>query len=135
MTVETYSYSEEEKDQQIYQMLRAWAPDSFPQGCLLPKLGVIVYDDLGSAVCYMCADMSNSVPRAFLDHLQTNPDMPALTRFKAVKLAEKFLCQELRRLGYYQVSAITLKAGIASISQSLGYKVYDRAVVHLQKAI
>jgi len=135
MTVEAYSYSEEEEDQQIYHMLRAWAPDSFPQGCLLPKLGVIVYDDLGTAICYMCADMSNSIPRATIDYLQTNPDMPALTRFKAVKLAEEFLCQELKRMGYHHVFAVSLYAGIASLSQSLGYTVHDRAFVHLQKVI
>ena len=135
MTVEVYSYSEEEKDQAIYEMLRGWSPEFFPLGELLPKLGVIVYDDLGTAVCFLCADMSNNVPRAFLDHLQTNPEASPMTRFKAVKIAEKFIVQELRRLNYSVINAVTLHAGIASIAQALDYTLYPKALIHLQKVI
>lgn len=135
MTIQTYSYSEEEEDQRIYQELKSWSPDTFPQGHMLPKLGVIAYDDLGTAVCFVCADMSNNVPRAFLDFLQTNPNASPTARFKGIKLAEEFLCRELKRLGYVLIDAITRFAGMASLSQRLGYQVNPTAVIHLYKQI
>lgn len=116
-------------------MVKAWAPDDFPPGYLLPKLGVITFDELGTALCFLCADMSNNVPRAFLDHLQTNPDIPPVTRYKAVKMAEEFICRELKRLGYNVVNCVTRHVGVATISQSLGYHVNPKALIHLQKVI
>tara|TARA_R110000822_G_scaffold90467_2_gene209145 strand:- start:3288 stop:3701 length:414 start_codon:yes stop_codon:yes gene_type:complete len=135
MTVETYTYSPEEEDQRVYQMLREWSPKTFPPGNYLPKLGVIVYDELGTAQCYVSADMSNSIPRAYLDYLQTNPSATKFSRWKAVKLAEKFLCMELKRLGYHVVMAMTELPGVAFLSQKLGYWVNPIGLTYICKEI
>ncbi len=135
MTIATYSYSTEEEDQVIYHKIRAWSPKTFPQGGLLPKLGVIAYDDHGTAVAFVCADMSNSIPRAFLDFLQTNPDASPRSRYRGVKLAEEFLCAELKRMGYVIIDAITRFPGMAALSQRLGYHIAPLPVHHLHKLI
>lgn len=135
--IETYAYAEDEESQQTYCKLKSWAPDTFPPGYLLPKLGVIAYDDHGTALCFMCADMSNSVPRAYLDYLHTNPspNIRAAAKFAGVKLAEKFLCEELKRLGFQVIMAMTEKAGIAYISQKLGYWVNPNGLSYMVKQI
>jgi len=135
--IETYAYAEDEESQRTYWGLKSWAPETFPPGALLPKLGVIAYDDHGAALCFMCADMSNSVPRAYLDYLHTNPNpnLKAASKFAGVKLAEKFLCEELKRLGYSVIMAMTEKAGIAYLSQKLGYWVNPKGLSYMVKQI
>lgn len=121
MKIEHYSYGPEEREQELYQTIKAWAPDNFPIGDFLPKLGVIAFDDDGTPIAFLCADMSNNIGRAYLDYLQTNPEAGKMKRFRAVRMCEAFICEELKRLGYHQIMAVTKKAGIAVLSQSLGY--------------
>ena len=84
MTIEVYTYDAESPESvDTYHVLKSWSDDTFPPPYFLPKLGVIVRDE-GEAVAFVCADMSNSIPRAYIDFLQTNPDAGAITRFKAV---------------------------------------------------
>jgi hypothetical protein len=135
MTIEVYTYDAESPESvDTYHVLKSWSDDTFPPPYLLPKLGVIVRAE-GEAVAFVCADMSNSIPRAYIDFLQTNPDVGAITRFKAVKLAEKFLCQELKRLGYGVIVGMTQKAGIAFLSQRLGYWLNPKGMTYLAKTI
>lgn len=135
MTIEVYTYDAESPESvDTYHVLKSWSDDTFPPPYLLPKLGVIVRAE-GEAVAFVCADMSNSIPRAYIDFLQTNPDVRVITRFKAVKLAEKFLCQELKRLGYGFIIGMTQKAGIACLSQRLGYWLNPKGMTYLAKTI
>jgi hypothetical protein len=61
--------------------------------------------------------------------------MPPVKRFKAVKMAEKFLSRHLKEMGYHVVIAVTPHSGVACLSQNLGFMVNPKPVVHLQKAI
>ena len=133
MKILLYSYSEEDHD--IYEMIKAWSPDTFPQPALLPKMGVIVTDDDGEPLVYLCADMSNSVPRAFIDHLQTNPEASIHRRYKATKLADEFLCERLKDHGYLTVYSISRVSQVSSLSHSLGYETYGEKLNFFQKLI
>ena len=134
MKIESYSYDGSEESKKTYEMLKSWAPEDFSIPGLIPKLGVIVYED-DQALVFMAADMSNSIPRAIIDSLQTNPAVPAMKRFRAVKLAESFLCKELKRLGYSLVVAHTKIAGVACLSQNCGYCVVPEGVSVVYKSI
>lgn len=135
MKVETYTYDAESQESvETYELLSSWSPDTFPPPAFLPKLGVIVRHE-GDAVAFVCADMSNSIPRAYIDFLQTDSEAPSMTRFKAVKMAEKFLCQELKRLGYTMIVGMTQKAGIACLSQRLGYWINSKGMTYLAKTL
>ena len=135
MKIEIYTYDAESPENvESYKLLKSWSPDTFPPPQFLPKLEVLVREK-GEAVAFVCADMSNSIPRAYLDYLQTNPNAGALIRFKAIKMAEEFLCQELKRLGYAVIAAITQKAGVACLSQRLGYWINPKGMSYLGKTL
>ena len=128
MKIQLYSYSDDPVDQKIYDIILSWSPDTFPQPALLPKMGVIVCDDDGTPLVFLCADMSNSVPRAFIDHLQTNPVINPITRYKAVKLAEGFICDRLKNHGYELVYAISRFGQISEMAKHLGYETHCEKV-------
>ena len=134
MEIESYSYDGSEDSKSIYEMLKSWSPDDFPIPELLPKLGVIVKEE-GVPLCFIAADMSNSIPRAIIDSLQTNPKVSILKRFKAVKLAENFLCRELKELGYSYIQGFSKKAGVACLSQKCGYEILPFALNIFHKSI
>lgn len=135
MRIETFAHNGAEEDQVMYEVIKAWAPESFPIPELLPKLGVIVFDDLDVPICFLCADMSNSIPRAMLDCLQTNPAFSKMTRWNATKLAEEFLCEELKTLGYSVIIGVSQNSGVAWLSQKLGYWVSPQAMSYFHKSI
>ena len=134
MIVDTFTVSERPEDVAIYEVIRGWSPETFPVPAMLPKLGVIVWDG-EELICFVCADMSNSIPRAFIDHLQTNPKVSAAKRHKAVRLAEKFLVERLQAHGYRAILGISVHPGVASLSQKMGYKIHERAVLAFAKEI
>jgi hypothetical protein len=134
MIVDTYTYSEAPEDVVIYGEILSWSPETFPPPDMLPKLGAIVWEG-DELVCFVCADMSNSIPRAFIDYLQTNPAFSPSKRHKAVKLAERFLVERLKAHGYTKIFGISVHAGVASISTAMGYQVHDRAVLAFAKEI
>lgn len=129
MEVEAYSYDpESETSLAQYDELKSWEPDLFPPGPYLPKLGVIVRDKDGQALTFLCADMSNSIPRAMIDHLQTNPAVPPRKRWTATVLAERFLCDSLARLGYVKVIGLSIHPGVASLSHEMDYDLHQKPV-------
>ena len=134
MLVDTFTYSDAPADVAIYEAVRGWSPETFPEPGMLPKLGVIVWDG-ETLVCYVCADMSNSIPRAFIDYLQTNPAVSARRRHSAVALAEKFLVERLPANGYRAILGIPIHAGVAALSQKMGYEVHSKAVLAFGKNI
>lgn len=134
MLVDTYTHSDAPKDVAIYDAIKAWSPDDFPDPSMLPKLGVIVWDG-ETLVCFVCADMSNSVPRAMIDYLMTNPAVSARTRHRAVILAERFIVDRLREHGYSAVIGVSRHAGVASLSRAMGYAIDDKAVLVFTKTI
>ncbi len=122
MEVETYTYEDTDESHSLYLMIESWFEGRFPEPELLPKLGVLVKED-DEYLCFVCADMSNNIPRAYIDYLMTNPEIGATKRYKAAKLAEEFLCERLRDHGYSLIYGMTPHAGIASLSQKLGFQV------------
>lgn len=120
MEVEYYSYSEEPESVALYEMVKGWSPERFPIPELLPKMGVLVKEG-GEYLAFVCADMSNNIPRAQIDYLMTNPAAGWRRRHKAVKMGEKFICERLKENGFSVVQAITPHAGIASLACLLGY--------------
>ena len=134
MLVDTYTFSDSPEDVAIYETIRGWSPETFPPPEFLPKLGVIVWDH-EKLVCFVCADMSNSIPRAFIDYLQTNPAVSAAKRHRAVKLAEKFLVERLQEHGYRRILGISVHVGVASLSEFLGYRIHEKAVLAFTKEI
>lgn len=136
MTVETYSYDGKTPENvATYEMINSWDDELFPIPELLPKLGVIVRDDDGTAIVFMCADMSNNIPRAFLDALQTNPDTTWAKKLKACRLAYEFLCERLREHGYSFIWAITPHPKLAAISQQFGFRVNMKPLIGLEQSI
>lgn len=135
MRVEHYTYGPEEREQELYQTIKAWSPETFPIGVMLPKLGVVVFNDDDIPLVFMCADMSNNIGRAYLDFFQTNPEAGRMERLRAARMAEEYLCRELKRMDYNHIVAITKKAGIAYLSQSFGYEVNPAGYTVLQKVI
>ena len=136
MKLEAYVYDpESEESLRIYNQILSWDEDAFPPGELLPKLGVLTRDESGEILCYVCADMSNSIPRAMVDYLMTNPDISPTKRYKAVKLAEEFICKRLKELGYTYIIGVSRHAGVAALSQSLGYEVLLKPVIEFNKVI
>ena len=134
MIVDHYTYSEAPGDVAVYESIREWDPDSFPPPAFLPKMGVVVWDD-DELVCFLCADMSNSIPRAFLDYLMTNPAIGKIKRFKAVKMAEEFICELLRGHGYSNLVGVTPKAGIAMLAQRMGFTLHNKPVLAFGKSL
>lgn len=135
MTLRTYSYDPEDPQTlRDYEVIRAWAPERFPVPELLPKLGVIV-EDGEEAICFLCADMSNSIPRAMIDYLMTNPKVGALKRWEAAFMAEEFLCERLKGHGYVVVYGISRLPGVASLAQELGYQVSPKPVIEFRKEL
>jgi len=135
MKIQHYSYSDDPADIAIYKVVKSWSPDTFPQPEQLPKMGVIVMDDDGTPLVYLCADMSNSVPRAFIDHLQTNPAASIHRRYKATILADQFLCDRLKHYGYLMVYSISRVNQVSSLSRTLGYETYGEKINFFQKTL
>ena len=135
MKIQLYSYSDDPVDQKIYDIILSWSPDTFPQPALLPKMGVIVLDDDGTPLVFLCADMSNSVPRAFIDHLQTNPSASIHKRYKATILADQFLCDRLKSHGYMMVYSISRVKQVSSLSRTLGYETFGDKLNFFQKLL
>lgn len=136
MKIETYSVDVEIEDSmRVYREIEGWAPEFMPDPLMLPKLGVIVRDEKGEGIVYMCADMSNSVPRAFLDTMQTNPEQPFKTRFKACEMAVRFLKERLKDHGYVCIMSATPHPGVAVLAQKLGFTIEDTPLVHIHSLI
>jgi hypothetical protein len=134
MKVAHYTYSEENKG--IYEIIRLWDVEAFPEPAMLPKLGCVVEcEQTGEFVAFVCADMSNSIPRAMMDNLQTNPDVSPTKRLRAVRLAEGFICERLKHHGYSVIMGVSPHAGVASISQSMGYTESPKVLAAFTKTI
>lgn len=128
MRIEVYSYDGSPESEEKYQMILSWAPDDFSPAVLVPKRGVIVYDG-EQPICFMAADMSNSTPRAFIGHLQTNPEVPYMKRYRAVELAEKFLSEALKEDGFLEIIILTKFPRLACLSQNMGYQIHEKPVI------
>lgn len=134
MTVEPYTYAPTARDHAVYEQVRSWSPDTFPSPDMLPKLGAIVKDGEG-LICFLCADVSSTVPRAFLDYLQTNPDVSPIKRHRAVMLAEAFLVGQLQEAGCVSVTGISIHPAVATLSTWMGYQIHEKAVLVFTKEI
>lgn len=136
MKIEPYVYDEDSEEScRTYSEIESWNEEFFPPPNHLPKLGVIVRDDNGKALCFLCADMSNSIPRAYIDFLMTNPSVMPRVRFSAVVMAEEFIIDRLRNMGYTHVIAITRHAAMATIARRLGYEIDTTPAFQLSKYI
>jgi len=65
----------------------------------------------------------------------TNPEIGALKRYKAAKLAEEFMCERLQEHGYSLIYGMTPHAGIASLSQRLGFQVDTTPNIAIYKTL
>jgi len=122
MEVETYTYEDTDESHYLYLTIASWYDGRFPEPELLPKLGVLVKEE-DEYICFVCGDMSNNIPRAYIDYMMTNPDISSKKRYKAMKLAQEFLCERLRDHGYSLLYGMTPHPGVASLSQRMGFSV------------
>ncbi len=135
MIVQMYSYSDNLVDQAVYKVIKSWSEDTFPEPHLLPEMGVVVCDDDGTPIVFLCADTSSTVPRAFIDHLQTNPSVSVHRRYKATLLADKFLCDKLKEQGFEMVYSLSGVSQVSSLSRTLGYEIQAEAINFFQKTL
>lgn len=134
MKIELYKYDEaSEESRNLYEEIKSWSPEMFPPPVLLPHFGVIVRDDEGRLLGYVCADMSNTIPRAYLDFLMTNPAASKMARYKAMKLAVGFICKELKSMGYAFIMGMTEHAGIAIMAEREGFWMNPKALLYFCK--
>lgn len=135
ITIEAYAYDGSDEAKATYEEIRAWDPRWFPPAHWLPKLGAIARLEDGTRAAYICADMSNSVPRATIEFMMTNPAVPKMKRFRAVELIEQFLCERLLELGYTVIIGMSRHAGVAALSQEFGYTVEPHSAALFHKVL
>ncbi len=120
-----------------YELLNSWwehhkLPGFFLEA-LIPKLAIIVTAD-GVPVCFLAADMSNSIGKAYLETGLTAPGLSPAQARESLKVAEDALFVRLKELNYGFIQTFTASPAIARHLKRNGWN-QNTEVLHLFKEI
>jgi len=130
MSAITIRLFEKEKD---YATVSAWwDAHKFPvvPAAVLPKLGIMAFDEQKEGICAGWLYMDNSVGVAMLEWVVTNPAQTPLRTVKGLNALVDFMESEAARMDYGVILTSCRQESLGKLFERHGFKMTDESVRH-----